>query len=282
MRQLATFAASVWALGFAAPASAADMATKAPPPPAPVYSHSWTGWYVGGNVGGGWADRDFAITPNDPAAAVFVSDFGQPPPSSFTMSGVLGGLQVGYNFQFHSNWLVGFETDFDWSDVNGSFSTATIEVSGAAAPWQLQERLKWFGTVRARLGWLPWDNLLVYGTGGFAYGQVEHSGSTGMPDIAFLILATPPFSFACPRGGTCFSGSSQDTETGWVAGGGIEWAFWQHWSLKAEYLYVSLDNKALTETAVGTVPIEPVPASFSVNFSRANFNVVRAGLNYHF
>jgi outer membrane immunogenic protein len=262
---------------------AADMPVKAPPPVSAPSAYSWSGWYIGANVGGGWADRKFAIAPNDPSAAVFSAGFGQPAPNSLNMSGAVGGLQLGYNWQFSPAWLLGLETDFDWSGLKGSFSSTTVGVTGATAPWQIEERLKWFGTVRARLGWLPWNNVLVYGTGGFAYGQVERDGNVGNPNGVFLIIATPPFSFACPgAGASCFSGSSRNTEVGWTAGGGIEWAAWQHWTLKAEYLYVSLNGTGLTETAVATQPGLPVPASFNVNSGRANFNIVRAGLNYKF
>jgi outer membrane immunogenic protein len=74
------------------------MPVKAPPPlPAPI--NSWTGWYVGANVGGGWGHRDVSFTPNDPIAAQIV-----PPPQSFTTSGVVGGLQLGYNWRLQPNW----------------------------------------------------------------------------------------------------------------------------------------------------------------------------------
>jgi len=98
MKRLATAIAAIALIGT--PAFAADMARKMPvkaPPPAPAPVYSWTGWYIGGNVGGGWGDRDVTFTPNDPAAAVFSELFGQPSPSSFKLSGVGGGLQLGYS-----------------------------------------------------------------------------------------------------------------------------------------------------------------------------------------
>jgi outer membrane immunogenic protein len=144
----------------------------------------------------------------------------------------------------------------------------------------VDEDVKWFGTVRGRLGWLPWNNLLIYGTGGFAYGRVNHTGSLGG---SFSRLPAP--SFSCSNGvtTTCFAGSSGNTATGWTAGGGVEYALWQQWSLKLEYLYVSLASNGLMETALSTLhPGLTTPASFNANFSHTNFNVVRVGLNYQF
>jgi outer membrane immunogenic protein len=265
---------------IAAPALAADMPVKAPPPaPAPVYS--WTGWYVGANVGGGWGHRDvsFSSPANDPILADIV-----PPAQSFSTSGVVGGLQLGYNWQLQPNWLIGFETDFDWSGMSGS-STVEHDFRGSRfLPFAstVDEHVEWFGTVRGRLGWLPWNNLLIYGTGGFAYGRLNHTGSLG-GSFSHSVVNGP--SWSCPNvTTTCFGGSSGNTATGWTAGGGVEYALWQQWSLKLEYLYVRLASNGLTETAL-SVPhpeLNNTPASFNTNFSHTNFNVVRVGLNYQF
>jgi outer membrane immunogenic protein len=214
---------------IATPAFAADMAVKAPPPaPAPVYS--WTGWCIGANVGGGWGHRHVSFTANDPAAALVV-----PPPQSFSTSGVVGGLQLGYNWQLQPNWLLGFETDFDWSGMSGSSTVGYAVFGSLPFASTVDEDVKWLGTVRGRLGWLPWNNLLIYGTGGFAYGQVNHTGSLGG---SFSHSVIGGHSFFCSNGVTipCFAGSSGNTATGWTAGGGDEYALWQQWSLKLEYL----------------------------------------------
>jgi outer membrane immunogenic protein len=278
--KLATVVAVAGLVGT--PAFAADMAVKAPPrAPEPVVTpFSWTGFYVGGNVGGGWGHhRDFTVTPNDLATATLPS--GPLLLGSFRDSGVFGGLQLGYNWQFHPNWLLGFETDFQWSDVDGSSEIAqtTVGLGTFTVVHTVEEKLKWFGTVRGRLGWLPSQNLLVYGTGGFAYGRIERSGTyqnTG--SLGFAILGPPNVN--CAAGATCFAGGSSTTASGWTAGGGFEWAFWQRWSVKAEYLYVDLGSaKSFTEVATGV----SAPASFNVSLlNRATINVVRAGLNYHF
>jgi outer membrane immunogenic protein len=289
MRRLSlAIIAAVSTIALTQIASAADLPRKAPAytPPAPAV-YSWTGFYIGANIGGGWGDRNVTYTPNDPAAAGFFPIFGVGSPTSFRIDGVIGGAQLGYNWQFHPNWLVGLETDFDGSGMKGSSSVPT-NVGGVAGLMSVDEHIKWFGTVRGRLGWLPLANLLVYGTGGFAYGRVEHTGNytLGAVPAGPIIVGgvAGGFSWDCELGGVspCFAGASNRTATGWTAGGGIEYALWQHWSLRAEYLYVNLTNKPLTETAQALGAPGTAPASFNANFNRAGFNVVRLGLNYQF
>lgn len=265
--------AAVASVCLIANGSAADLVVKAPPP----VTSNWTGWYVGGNIGGGWSHRTANTSPNDPGAATLLSAVPIPA-ESFSTSGVLGGVQVGYNYQFNRTWLVGVEADFDWADIKGSTST---DLAGGLIAASLDERINWFGTVRARVGWLPTPDLLVYGTGGFAYGRVAHSGSYGLavgPSI--LLVTVPPFSLTCNGPATCMSGSSHDVVGGWTAGGGLEYRLWEHWSIKAEYLYVRLDRTSVTETAVSFAP-GATPISWDANFGRG-FNVARVGLNYHF
>jgi outer membrane immunogenic protein len=275
-------------LGIGA-ASAADLPVKAPAykaPPPLVYS--WTGFYVGANIGGGWGRQSVDYLPNDPLATFLFLNGGAPPSSAFTTSGVLGGIQIGYNWQLKGPWLIGVETDFDGSGLKGAGSTGGVfapygpQAINALLPFsaQGQEQIDWFGTVRARLGYLPMDNLLVYATGGFAYGRFEQNGS-------WVNVGNNPFSvgggysFWCMANSTCFAGSSSGMATGWTVGAGFEYSLSQKWSLKGEYLYVSLDSRAFTESALLFAPGE-LPASFNANLSRSDFNVARVGLNYHF
>jgi outer membrane immunogenic protein len=275
------FAISVAALAFSGSAFAADMAVKAPPaPPPPAYN--WTGAYIGANIGGGWSDRNVSYSPNDPlAAALFGGAGGAPPAASLKESGVLGGLQLGYNWRFNRNWLVGLETDFDWSGVKGSGFSGGV-LTGGAVPFTntVSERVDWFGTARARLGYLPTNNLLTYITGGFAYGRIQTTGNYASGGTIFGNI--PPFGFLCAGGGaTCFSGSSGSMDIGWTVGAGFEYALWQNVTFKAEYLYVSLNNKSITETALNPNG-NALLSSFNANFNNMAFSVARAGFNYHF
>jgi outer membrane immunogenic protein len=190
-------------------------------------------------------------------------------------------LELGYNWQFSRNWLFGIETDFDWSGLKGSGSSSGV--FGGVIPFSatVDEHIRWFGTVRGRIGLIPINNLLAYFTGGFAYGRVEHSGNYVNNGVFVLNNEDGGFGFLCVPGATCFSGSSNGVMTGWTIGGGFEYAFWRNITVKAEYLYVNLETNSFTETATGPFPSLAL-SSFNANFSRTNFNIARVGLNYQF
>jgi len=271
--------AAVALFGVSSVASAADMAVKAPVMPAAA-PYSWTGFYAGANVGGGWGNQQSSYSPNDPASGVVVNIFHDLVfPDSFKTSGVLGGMQLGYNYQFGRSWLIGLETDFDGTAINGSGSTSYasgLEISSA------EQRIKWFGTLRARLGFLPSEKLLGYFTGGFAYGRVEQTSTFATANGGNIQVNIGGFGVACGSGfpPTCFAGSSNAMATGWTLGGGLEYAISQMWTIKAEYLYVSLGSKSVTE--LGTLNGALAQSSVNANFGRTNFNVARVGFNYRF
>jgi outer membrane immunogenic protein len=291
--------AGVLCLLIAAPltaAYAADMPLKAPPPPAPTYS--WTGFYVGGNAGYGWSDPTVAFTPNDVASLDFICDsVGLPacPSTSFDNHGALGGLQAGYNSQLNQNWLMGFETDFQWSNISGTGNSANFIVPFAPgvnfpANFAASENVRWFGTVRARVGYLPTNRLLVYATGGFAYGRVDENAALDTPIAGATVSPGPPailaneFSFACPASGTnCFVGDSSRIAAGFAVGGGGEYALWNNISLKVEYLYVNLGHGHPVDVVAQTLATPGTMASsFTASYGTIDFNLVRAGLNWKF
>jgi outer membrane immunogenic protein len=208
------------------------------------------------------------------------------PPTSFGIHGGFGGLQAGYNWQFSPQWVAGFETDFDWSDIKGTGTTPTFFLGSAAAGpsnFTASQDVKWFGTVRARLGYLPTDHLLVYATGGFAYGRIDEN--VALNSALFTNLGGGGFGFFCANGPNCFLGKSSRTETGWTAGGGVEYVLWNNVSVKAEYLFVSLggDNvNVVAQSSAGGVCVVCAPSSFTAGFSRTDFHTVRGGLNWKF
>ncbi len=191
MNKFATCIAATAAV-IATPALAADMAVKAPPP-APVPAYGWTGFYAGLNAGGGWGSKgiDNSFTPgacNGPASAcasLFPSLIA-PLPGRFDIhsNGFIGGGQVGYNYQSGA-FVWGVEADFQGADMKGNASTtASFVPPPPAAPNALvttagtgSEKIDWFGTLRGRLGWVPTPPLLVYATGGLAYGHVGTGAS---------------------------------------------------------------------------------------------------------
>jgi outer membrane immunogenic protein len=260
MRRLASFVVAACAIFFAHTAVAADMPVKAPRAPA-VIPYSWTGFYVGANVGYTWG-------PWDASASQIIFD-----PSTThdaKVNGVLGGLQLGYNWQSGA-WVYGLEGDIQ---ITGAKDTDNWSAPGAPpiiieppadflpgpagggpASFTNEWKFPWFGTVRGRVGFLPAERWLVYATGGLAFGQSKYE-----------------LTFAQPGAGRFFSLSDKETRVGWTAGAGVENAFWQNWSAKLEYLYVDLGTHA-----IDTVDVDGAP--FHVEHKVRN-HIVRVGLNY--
>jgi outer membrane immunogenic protein len=166
--------------------------------PASIQSYSWMGPYLGFNVGYQWGN----VTSNPTRP-----------------SGIAGGIQGGYNYQ-SGQFVVGGETDLQLSAAEGTF-----------APWKFSN--PWFGTVRGRAG-VALNNVLLYGTGGVAYG-----------------------------GGRAWSESR--THFGWAAGLGIEVGITPNWSAKAEYLYVDLGDRFYGTTGTQN-GIESNLLRFGVNY----------------
>jgi outer membrane immunogenic protein len=224
----------------AASAGAADMSARPvyTPPPAPVYS--WTGMYWGANIGYSWGHSKYDAT---------MLGLGTIS-SSEKIDGVIGGGQTGYNYQFGA-WVWGLETDIQASGQKGG---STLQALGGLATVTTDRKLEWFGTTRARLGFLATPNVLVYGTGGVAYGQVKNSATV----TTGLGSATATF---------------EDVKAGWTAGGGIEGALGGGWSVKVEYLYFDLGKTTDTDITpgLGTVASETW---------RNTDNIVRVGVNY--
>ena len=100
--------------------------------------------------------------------------------------------------------------------------------------------VEWFGTIRPRIGYLPQNNLMIYATGGLAYGGVKSSGGYSWREHGFW-WGGPGDHFFDRSGG--FDNSSSDIRVGWTMGGGAEYALSQHFSLKVEYLFVDLGGK---------------------------------------
>jgi outer membrane immunogenic protein len=272
-------------------------------PPAPAYKASayvappsWTGFYIGANGGYGWNGVGASEAPADPAT---LSPQGgghlgvDPSASSFNKSGWLAGIQAGYNWQFNPSWLVGVEADFDGADIRGSGSSP-VDIANSSptiAALNASQQVNWFGTVRARLGYLPTSNLLLYATGGLAYGGVHESANVGFTATNVGSgIGIGGFSFACSSPGltgpggwpgpTCFAGSQSRTSAGWAAGGGAEYQFSSNATLKLEYLYVNLGSNSFNLTAQGT--LGGTPSFLKASFGDAAFNLVRLGVNYHF
>jgi outer membrane immunogenic protein len=232
---------------------------------------NWAGFYIGGNAGGGWSDQQLGLAASDPTLLPF-NLFTLPFEAKMNTSSLIGGLQLGYNSSLGANWLIGFETDFNWSNLKASTSLGS-NVPALVA--DANERLSWFGTIRARLGYFSVERFLLYATGGFAYGRLEANGNIVNNSGAFGPIG-PGVGVGCSGFATCFSGSSKSTATGWTLGGGFEYEFWRRMTFKVEYLYVNLGSHS---TVVGTITPPNGSATFTA-MSDTTFNIVRAGINY--
>lgn len=219
---------------IAAPALAADMRmpVKAPAPVATPVA-TWTGLYLGINGGGAWGttrhtDSTTGLTTNN-----------------YSQSGGLIGGTYGANWQT-GMFVLGFEGDFDWANINGNFTNAGLcgVNNGNTCFTKLQD----FGTDRIRVG-VDVSGWLLYGTGGVAYGEVN-AGQT-------------------PCGGVFVGGCGQKWRSGWVAGGGVEKMFAPHWSAKLEYLHFDFGNDVQYRPVVNVNVLE-------------RGDIVRGGINYLF
>jgi len=248
----------VVAAALSGSAFAADLPSrsyaKAPAMAAPATN--WSGLYIGGNVGYGWGTGgpDVALLPSSDFS-VFAPTFGG------RRNGAVGGAQIGYNWQAGSI-VTGLEADIQGSAVRGSDRTVLSDLGGVPLAGTLgssDQRMSWFGTFRGRLGFTAIPELLIYATGGLAYGQIDASADTFFTSTNH------------------YPTSVSQTKAGWTVGGGTEWAFAHNWSAKIEYLYVDFGN--VSATALNA----PADNGDSVRYTwHTKENIVRAGVNYHF
>jgi len=246
---------------------------------------AWTGFYVGINGGFAWGNSSVAFAANDPAALAGTCGGGGAPKGQcitsvdFRRDGAVAGGQFGYNWQVNSQWLVGAEADFQWSDLNGSVNSAFRLGNVGATNVVASQTVNSFGTVRARAGVVLAPPLLLYGTGGFAFGQMHEN--LRVPAVTTNFLTAGGFSYACTAGTACFAGSASQTLLGWSAGAGAEYAITTNLIFRTELLYVHLSAPTVTVTATA-VAAGTAPASFAAGFSSVYLAVMRAGLNYKF
>jgi outer membrane immunogenic protein len=246
------------------PAYKARVAAVAPAP-------TWTGFYIGGNVGYGWDSGSTGISAlsTDPALAPILAAIlgagSYPAALSPSAKGVIGGGQIGYNWQSSSQWLIGLEADLQGSGIRGSAGQALSPALFDATSTSVTKSIDWFGTVRGRVGFLVTPQWLLYGTGGLAYGQTRSSFNTTDLTVGCI-----------PLGSLCATGASSGVRTGWTAGAGAEAMLVPNWSVKLEYLYVDLGRRTMNAPAF-TVPA--IVFSTSTSFRE---QIVRVGLNYHF
>jgi outer membrane immunogenic protein len=264
-RSLAIIAA-VSTIALTQIASAADLPRKAPaytpPPPPPVFS--WTGCYLGGQIGGGWGHKDFSTDR--------LNFFTDHPGENFRddISGVLAGGQVGCDWQFAPNWVIGIEGAAAWADIKGSTDVATHDATGT-----VEAKTDFLASVTGRVGWTS-DRWLLFGKGGVAWARDKYSfrGLTDVPGC----MGIPPQIIACAvEPNTPFDFNASETRTGWTVGAGVEWAFLNNWSVKLEYDFYDFGNHQLNFADSTGNNDEVVP----VNIDQ-RIQTIKLGVNYRF
>jgi outer membrane immunogenic protein len=244
MKKFLLASAALIATVVSVPAIAADLPArpiyKAPPPL--VYAFSWTGFYIGGNIGAAWGERNvtdsfFGLNYSNGSDGVFI-----------------GGGQIGGNFQF-DRFVIGAEWDIDWMGKGNSGNGVFVPALGNTI--QVTSNNSWVSTLAARFG-VAFDRVLLYVKAGG--GWVGNNG----------------FTVTNVTTGTSVVGSNSYTAGGGLIGAGVEWAFLNNWTMKVEYDYLSLDNRTFVVPA--TVP---VLAGDTFTSSR-NVQMVKLGFNYLF
>lgn len=259
--------AGVSTLAIAGTAAAADLRpayTKAPPPP-PAFS--WTGFYVGVNGGWGWNDTSGNTQCIAPGGIVQGTSCPLFPQGNLKPSGAFGGGQIGYNFQ-NGQFVYGIEADIQGANISDSFALATAGIpqvgGGVLGPgtFQQSQKLDWFGTVRGRLGWTPWDRTLLYVTGGLIYGHENASELVAFPS------------------GATYAASNSSVRIGGTVGGGLEYAFSRQFTGRIEGLYYDMGSETISGAGVTVIG---TPTGFVQN-STFNYRggLVRGALNFKF
>ena len=234
-------------------AFAADLPvyTKAPPVVAPAYN--WNGFYVGGNLGWGFANADGTSSPLDPNSfGTYGTQTG-----SRSWNGVVGGGQIGFNWVALPNIVLGIEADLSGANLKDAYSTTSSDGTSFKTT-----DVDSFGTVRGRIGY-AFNNWLIYGTGGAAWAHAKVTNTQG----------------PCNPDPTCKSGpvplgivnANTATLTGWTAGGGVEVGITSSWTTRLEYIHMDFGSYSYANPS----------------FNRAltislKTDVVRLGLNYKF
>ena len=247
--------------------------TKAAPPVA-AQLYDWTGFYVGGELGGEWGRTNWTTTSTSDFPGL-IDDASSP--RNFNPTGFRAGVYAGYNWQI-TNWVVGLEGSGAWANntasaagipgctiaCNPGFPGPGVDLSSV--------KLGWDASARVRVGYLVVPSVLFYGTGGVAWQSVQTLGfcQHTSADAVCTVAAGTPFD----------TQTNSRVLTGWTVGGGVEAKIYGNWLLRGEYRYANFGtfNSVLPFNSSGA----PVGADF-VRFNLSvNTHVATVGLAYQF
>jgi outer membrane immunogenic protein len=250
----------------------------------PVYSkapavaavYDWTGFYIGTNLGYSWgrARTDGTAVGTQTVTSLVAPTVVTPVSGLLSgradVNGFIGGGQLGYNRQFGS-WLAGLEGDIQFSNERASGDVVCTLGVTVCPTFTRDYKLDWFGTARGRVGFLPAERILLYATGGLAYGKFSGSSLIGVGGNAAAGINALDF------------GQWSFLRAGWTVGGGVEAALGGNWSIKFEYLYMDLGNVGgTTANNVISVNGRTTTALTYVFNTRFTDNIARVGVNYKF
>ena len=246
--------AAAFAVTIAGPALAADLPLKSEVPIVPQFS--WTSCYVGGHVGGGKGSKDmtdpvFLVEENliAPGTTTGVTTVNTTPTGA-----VIGG-EIGCDYQFSSNVVIGIEGTASGTTMRGSQIVSLHDSPPDVA--LVQANNDFLASVTGRIGY-AFDTVLLYGRGGFAVAGDKYNVSGG----------------SVAGNGTPFNFQGLDNRYGWVAGGGVDWAFSRHWSMNVEYDYYRFGsgNILMTDGISGATGVVDV---------KQTVQVIKVGFNFH-
>jgi outer membrane immunogenic protein len=254
MKKFLTGSIAAIVMAAAVPALAADMAprySKAPMAP-PVVVYNWTGCYIGGNVGGGWArTTQSRVGFIDGTVINPPQDFG----SSDGRGDFIGGGQIGCDYQVGGNWVVGVQGMVDFGDVRSSHAVTAFPTFSSAI--RLQDTI----TATGRIGYLFAPQVLAYVKGGAAWARVDYN-------------------FFQPSGALSESATGVD-RTGWTVGGGLEWMFAPGWSVFGEYNYMDFGRRNISFTSA-VPPALNTGSPGDIIRTRLEVQQALVGVNYKF
>jgi outer membrane immunogenic protein len=247
LRCLAGAAAGVLLTGTST--FAADLGV-APLAPLPVFT--WTGFELGAQVGGGAGETGVRVISRLNGDPLF------PPSDRYGSSGVFGGIHVGFNYQFSGPFVAGVQLEYNFAGITGTASAPPLNY--------LETSIRQFGSADGRLG-VAFDRLLIYGIGGFAYGDIRSQ-------IQLTGLAPGIIDF--------FSVNRY----GWDVGGGLEYNFYGNWTARAEYRYYDWGTRGFNSPGFGSVVNSALGGALAFaipnHSSRETLQTGRIGLTYKF
>jgi outer membrane immunogenic protein len=239
-------------------AFAADLAMRSAPPAypsaPPAYSaYDWGGAYIGGVIGDAWGETDSS----DPNFGVLGARVGVPVVQPTFSGGFIGGVEGGMRYQL-GKLVVGTEADITWGSVNGTSTTNWVPLGVLSR--SISADTNWIATATSSIG-IAHNNWLIYTKAGVTYAHTNYTDNWvggGIP---------------------LFTGADSENRVGWTVGAGVEWAFWNNWSVKAEYDYLDFGNKTVAINGTVLPGIVNFPASFGMENAQQIYQF-KAGLNW--